>query len=514
MASVNASLEILDTLEAEENKTGHGLSTFDKQLFSVISYILLFMGFAAFLANLAIFLLLIRKTNKLASEMLVLTNLVIDALYALNLAWTGLFNVTDIFVDKLVSRQFQCVIRRVPYTFLILASLLLLIVMTLNRYVAVKMPFRYKVIFKTSNVIKYLLIVALSSTVFASFDLVLCIFDPHEIKDYSHIFTLIWVYMKFLLIGIVVILMFVMYKSISKQFGDNNFWLPILLPFKALLTCGCQKLVHRSSTSQFELTSMNQPLANKNSANGASKLPTENNLQVAQPQIKISLTRSNSNPVESVSESRKTTTCANSGNFSKQISLLDVTKVNVKTSRSVEHISDQKFIKKEPSSSSTFSKFSKNVRRLSSLLPKRLSESIYGGGASSKTPAELRRERKKHHLTTTFFFISVLFIIVSAPSSLSQVMSHLFPTTITETFSYRLYFVTETLYGLNFLLNPYLYSFNNSYIKRKIRELISAVRSCFGADLTKVESSDQKNNGIILNNQSPSPENHEEDYDV
>merc|ERR1712226_1654796 len=94
---------LTNVLFEDRNQTSSSsLNNIDKQLFSVISYILLLMGSAAFLANSVIFTLLVQKSNKLASEILVLTNLVIDGLYALNLAWVGLCNVADIYVDRIV----------------------------------------------------------------------------------------------------------------------------------------------------------------------------------------------------------------------------------------------------------------------------------------------------------------------------------------------------------------------------------------------------------------------------
>ncbi|XP_063714612.1 uncharacterized protein LOC134842272 [Symsagittifera roscoffensis] len=511
MSKINSADIILRATAEDGNQSlgaegGFSLDPASQQLFSVISYTLFIMGSAAFFANLAIFILLLQKPNKQASEILVLCNLVIDAIYALNLAWVGLCNVADIFVDKIVGLKFQCIIRRIPYTFLILASLLLLIIMTLNRYVAVKMPFRYKVLFKTVNVIKYLLVIGILSTLFTSFDLALCILDAHEAESYSHIFTLVWVYVKFLLIGVVAVLMFVMYKSISKQFGDNNFWLPILLPFKALVLCiCCKKIIEPPNladhcASQHTLNrppvSRTEHQAATKSASAAAatapKVTTSGNF--LRPVIKLSVVRSNSTPdvsnantdlldvmrrdneqhANSTAENSKDVQPAKGSKLDKHTSLLDVNKIEV--DKSPLHSASSSSLQGGERRVSSGSRLSRQFKMLGSLVTHHRKHHDHDEKADhAKASAEQKREKKKHHLTTTFFFISVIFIIVSLPSSLAQVMSHWFPDRISGNFSWRLYLITETLYGLNFLLNPYLYSFNNSYIKRRLTSLFSSV---------------------------------------
>ena len=110
--------------------------------------------------------------------------------------------------------------------------------------------------------------------------------------------------------------------------------------------------------------------------------------------------------------------------------------------------------------------------------PEGNSGGVTGRGGSNTSAARKQRRAKKsltlqqqkHYVTTIFFFVSVLFLAVSLPSSISHLVNHLFNNILPGTFIFNLYLLTETLYGVNFILNPYLFSFNNSYLKQRRAE--------------------------------------------
>ena len=452
---------------SEESTVGAFTSDSNQRFLTIISYLLLFIGIGAFFANGTIFLLLLRKQNKLASELLVLGNLLIDALYGLTLFSVGFCNVNNVYLAEITGYlPLQCIIRRVPYTFLVLASLCLLIVMTLNRYVAVKIPFRYKILFKIANVIKYLVAITTISTLFATLDLVMCITDPYEQAIYSEMFTIVWIYLKVFLIGTVTILMFIMYKSISNQFV-GNFWAPIWLPFRALFECEFR--CHEQDDIASVAPSHGEDYANENQPISVYEHESDEPTSQKPPTVKklsLAIEMQNVGTGENGSQSKL-------GRDTRE----HKSSLDIKLCGKMSLQASPAFEKRIGSDNSPSRRAISSKRK-----------------TDQKALMEQKRQQKKHHLTTMFFFISVMFIMVSAPNSIGQVISHLFPELLSLIFQWRLYLLTETLYGLNFLLNPYLYSFNNSYIKQK-----------FGETFENLKKKKKEKEGDKLSNQTKTP---------
>ena len=109
----------------------------NEQLFGVaLDYLKLLLGMLIFLPNSLIFGILVTKKKKKATDYLILSNLLMDAIYGLQMCCVA--SVTLLMPSK-------------PYLFLlalfleyalIFSSLSMLVVMSLNRYVAVVKPFR------------------------------------------------------------------------------------------------------------------------------------------------------------------------------------------------------------------------------------------------------------------------------------------------------------------------------------------------------------------------------------
>ena len=435
-----ANSSILNSSSDDNLTSGENFSYTDETFLVTVSYLLIFIGFTAFIANFVIFLILLRKPNILPTEMLVLCNLLIDSTYGMALFSVGFLNVNDIDLSQILAiPALPCIIRRVPYTFLIMASLLLLIVMTLNRYVAVKIPFRYKIIFKPSNVAKYLLIIFSVSTVLACVDTALCIADPQETHALSELFTICWIYLKVVVITAISVLMFFIYKSISKQFV-GNFYEPILLPFEALFGCKrgfCGWGQEPRAGMPFETKLEMSTLVTHSPANGfTQRRSTEHAIpDISNTEHVNNLLSPNQEGVERAGTNSQQEEATNSG------------------PATLSHTSPKVLSATTPSS------------------PRKELSCKNSNEIQVHLTADQIRERKKYQMTSMFFFISVTFIVLSVPNSVFQIISHLFENSVPISFLWKLYLITETLYGLNFLLNPYLYSFNNSYLKERFQAM-------------------------------------------
>ena len=399
-------------------------------LFTICSVLFVIIGFVAATMNFTILAILAHKKKKMASELLVLANLIIDGCYGVVLVIVGVLNVTEF--DK--SRFFRikclnCIISKVPPTFLIFASLFLVLVNAFNRFMAVKYPTRYKNVFRPQLVRTYLFCMFAISALLATVDFGICVADPWGLKDFSEYYSVIWIYAKFALVMVACFAMVLVYKLIAKQFS-RAFWAPIALPF----TVWCCQSNNDDTCSQ---------LAVKNK-------PAKHNVHTYQSKLNVNFSndrkgcqsnrQSNSNNVEQiVNKERKM-----SGFLTVQAEDGDAIEVlTTETKTDVELMSSK----------------DANIEHESK-----------GAVKTRKTRKRLTLHQRKHYVTTMFFFVSIVFLAVSLPSSISNLVDHIFHDKLPITFLYHMYLVTETLYGINFVLNPYLFSFNNSYLKDRLTQ--------------------------------------------
>ena len=114
---------------------------FESTLLKVVSFVFIVIGALAAIMNFSIFSILVQKKKKMASELLVVVNLIIDGCYGLVLVVIGILNVWEINLDETFHMtHLNCMVSKVPSSFLIFASLFLVLIVALNRYMAVKHP--------------------------------------------------------------------------------------------------------------------------------------------------------------------------------------------------------------------------------------------------------------------------------------------------------------------------------------------------------------------------------------
>ena len=104
-----------------------------KLIFSVLYKVRLLIGTTVFVANFLIFTIFATKKRKLPSDLLVMPNLTIDSFYGLCMCFQFYFTDPGIKVNLEFCLQI-----------FILFSLIMLILMTANRFVAAVRPIKYK----------------------------------------------------------------------------------------------------------------------------------------------------------------------------------------------------------------------------------------------------------------------------------------------------------------------------------------------------------------------------------
>ena len=481
-----------------------GESIFNSPLFISASYIFIITGVAAAIMNFSIFSILVQKKKKMASEHLVVANLFIDGCYGLLLVLIGSMNLTEIDLDALTGLDFaNCAAGKVPGSLLIFASLCLVMVMLFNRYMAIQHPAKYKEVFSPKMVRLYFAALILVSGTVAGIDLGICIADPSLQSWFAESFSVFWVYAKLFLVLVASIEMILVYKIIAKKFS-GSFWRPILLPFRIY----CES----SKTSVEEAPNLAQHNALPKMKNELTPLITrKNNLARCPeiiPRLEVSIAvacdvndcehaistdnspgskRQTGSPEKSPIELCRQQSSSNippdsNGEYASRNCSPES---NQEHERSPEERRASRFDLKNSKSPRYFAA---NLRVLH--IPKDDNEITIDNLSSKEGPAagehhssggkkgparetkkgkrQLTLQQQKHYVTTIFFFVCVLFLAVSLPSALANLVSHLFEDYLSIKAQFRLYLLTEILYGANFLLNPYLFSFNNSYLKEQL----------------------------------------------
>ena len=430
-----------------------GPSIFESPAFILTSYFFIVIGSVAAFMNFAIFCVLVQKKKKMASELLVVTNLLIDGFYGLLLISIGVLNLTDLNLDRLSGLDFaNCAAGKVPGTFLIFASLCLVLIMAFNRYLAVKRPTTYKEIFSPVLVRVYLSVLLFSSMGVAGVDLGICIGDPTLESSFADSFSVFYIYAKFSLVFVASIAMILVYKIIAKHFS-RRFWGPIAKPF-CFCCQGCNQDNGNDTPAcggrDSELSQRKKdfiPLQQME----RHRRPDDNN---GQPNIiSMSDKEADYNPGSSEqsdqSHQRVNLQVLSSGVTSNVSVRYDSAKVDeIEIAAPV--------VAEETPTPNQSSRTVAVGRRIAARRARRAKRA-------------LTLQQQKHYVTTIFFFVCVAFLVVSLPSSLANVFSHIFEDYLSIKLQFRLYLLTEALYGINFVLNPYLFSFNNSYLKDQLR---------------------------------------------
>ena len=473
-----------------------GESIFDSPLFISTSYIFIITGVAAAIMNFSIFSILVQKKKKMASEHLVVANLLIDGCYGLLLVLIGSMNLTEIDLDALTGLAFaNCAAGKVPGSLLIFASLCLVMVMLFNRYMAIEHPTKYKEVFSPKMVKLYFAALILVSGTVAGIDLGACIADPSLESWFAESFSVFWVYAKFFLVLIASVEMILVYKKIAKKFS-GSFWRPILLPFR--ICCENQQVSENDTsylTQQVDQPNMKNEMtplvAGKNNVKRFETIPRleVSNAEVCDENDCEHANSSQGNPPSNGEASAAIIKSPDSNSeLASSNSSADLNREDACARSAPDSRGDYVFNADEPrKSEKTKIPGYPGVKLPLLHVPKdsneitvenlncregrgehNSDEAKKPGKETKKGKRQLTLQQQKHYVTTIFFFVCVLFLAVSLPSSLANLVSHLFEDYLSIEAQFRLYLLTEILYGVNFLLNPYLFSFNNSYLKEQL----------------------------------------------
>ncbi|XP_075265895.1 uncharacterized protein LOC142358375 [Convolutriloba macropyga] len=98
------------------------------------------------------------------------------------------------------------------------------------------------------------------------------------------------------------------------------------------------------------------------------------------------------------------------------------------------------------------------------------------GKKESFQQTQQQRQQTKYQktITASFFYVGLVFIIVSLPTSLFNAAAFwylLIMDKTSEVFDIG-FWISQTLYGLVFLINPCLYASSNLYVRKKVRKVM------------------------------------------
>ena len=348
----------------------------------MLNYVTLSLGVLVFLANFLIFSILLTKKNKHSTEVLILFNLLNDGLSGLSLIIGAIIDISNIFSVFKTELGYDLFLLSFKFlsSFLNRSSVLLMIMMTVNRYFAVLRPFSYKRVFRKANIVLY------ACTVFTISALTSCI-DPiswvFELPYRQITIDVVYCY-QVLSILITAGLMIYVYVAVHREFEGQNFWKPILGAFRLLfcysICCKWFKCDVRKLTSQSSIdnNSENSPLVNS--------------------QFRLNAEQ------EDVNENEDEIT------------------------------------------------------------------------ASVKKVIEKKQRRMEHSVTTTFLFIVIVYLIVSLPVVVCLLLLVTKPSVMESEQFWAAFNSTAMLYGISFLINPYLFAFQNAYVREK---LSMVARRCY-----------------------------------
>ena len=91
-----------------------------------------------------------------------------------------------------------------------------------------------------------------------------------------------------------------------------------------------------------------------------------------------------------------------------------------------------------------------------------------------QTEQQRQQTKYKKKITISFFYVGLVFIIVALPTSLFNAAAFwylLIMDKTSEVFDIG-FWISQTLYGLVFLINPCLYASSNLYVRKKVRKVM------------------------------------------
>ena len=104
------------------------------------------------------------------------------------------------------------------------------------------------------------------------------------------------------------------------------------------------------------------------------------------------------------------------------------------------------------------------------------------GKKESLQETKQQRQQTKYQrtITVSFFYVGSVFIIVALPTSLFNAAAFWYLLIMDKTsvvFDIG-FWISQTLYGLVFLINPCLYASSNLYVRKKVRKMMKRLSEC------------------------------------
>ena len=535
-----------------------------------------FLGVLACIFNLILFIMFALKKKLMASEILICANALLEFLICIVvLVKTELSN----FLINFFSQKLLCTFEYFPYTFLTTMSFLLVITISFNRYVAVKMSWKYQTWFSVSHVVRWLVAMTSFVLIHSSPEVLICF----ELSDWlSEFYPRYWLMSRVFLVSVCWASLYAVYKGISNYFA-HSFLAPLYNP-KILHSRESYKPAANSADKQENAinagmaadTKLKMEDVTKNgSSNGATKaeaneqistrvvvdfpleqreetiidkkfranshenFASEDELTVdksvrARQKLSINLpiehsSKCISDPFELVTNrKRKMSTVERKAALSRVCSEYrssqNTSQISINVIEDPEKESEngidsrcKKLSEISVGQFSVYSAMSINEEYCMThgstndiLLDSNKSEAVYEScekvnlkkGKSkesdsaqpngekrasrlSKHQAKIKKALKrkksrnqKHKVTFSLFIVCLLYVVIVLPQLILQVVNYFSSSeVISPQVVLQIYAMTETVYLLNFVINPLLYFFCSSYLCKQFKQIRTFIMS-------------------------------------
>ena len=456
------------------------MSFISEHFLGPLAVIMVGSGIAAFFSNAVVFGLLLNKHEKLLScEYLVCLKCVLSALYGILLMIPGLgyFLPGNFVLTKIKSNQtLYCTVHFAWHNVIIYACLALVILIAVNRYAAVKLAVNYRTIFSRKRTIISIVVLLTVSILNTIPDFCSCRYPKKMEKALKYI-DYYYIFVKAILISTCLAMLFYVYKVISVFFSEP-FWNPVAQIFTKCFGCQCRS---RCNSQQIQNNAAEEGAAAGENSDEVSPIPGTVNpgtgpLNGAIAQSKTTKLHDNSTTSPPTKVSHKRNSSLGVGG---EIELAPVGE----TSEAIPgHLRNCSF--QDENQSGQGSSQSNNqsepppCKGAKSANNARFQQLLSASTAQTRDIFRRRRRRRmrsRHQITATMFFSCVVFLIVTLPSSLYEVVVMVLPESwVPDNLSMDIYLLTSTFYGILFILNPFLFTCSD----RRIRKTLIRILYC------------------------------------
>ena len=448
--------------------------------------LMVIFGLSAFFSNSIVFTLLVKKQEGLLScECLVALKCILSALYGIVLMIPGLtyFLSEHSLLNRIKQNaSVYCFIHYAIYNFIIHACLGLVLLIAINRYAAVKLAVNYRTIFSRSRTCIAIIILLTVASVHAVPDFCSCRYET--IKEYSSGIGTYYVFIKAILLLACTIMMFYVYRVISVFFSEP-FWSPVRRIFSLACKfpcCARQPANQQDPQNPANAAETADRIYLRNTRGGS--LRPKSTLRQQKLNRHFSLSTNTGNKQSSSNHHEEV------DNFD-EVGQLNAECVNLNQIHLANNINQSSAINPEDNgpcsfggqansqnSSNNASDKSNNQTPTSNLeMVGRFQKVLKSSEAQTQALYMRRRRRRlrsRHQITATMFFACVVFLCVTFPNSLYEVIVTFLPEKwVPKKISMDVWLVTSMLYGLLFILNPFLFTCNDKRMRKQLCKLFT-----------------------------------------